>query len=234
MTKHIGIVAISAEGAALCYRTLVSEAQPLMGEHAHPEISLHSFSMTKHMAALERADWQGVSELVQASAEKLVAMGAELLICPDNTVHPAVEQVLAQSPVPWLHIAEVVAAEAAALGYRHLGLLGTGFLMAGPVYPKALAAKGIEMTLPTPEQRLGIDKRIFEELVKGHFSEATRRYFQGVIASLAQRGCDAVVLGCTEIPLLISQAEACLPVLDSTRLLARAALAAATGGQRPD
>ncbi|EKE69472.1 aspartate/glutamate racemase family protein [Gallaecimonas xiamenensis] len=223
----IGILAISGEGAALCYRTLVTEGAELLGPHAHPEIALHCFSMSQYMGPLEAGDWDSVAALMKGSADKLVAMGARLLICPDNTVHPAVEKLRPQSPVPWLHIAEVVAQEAKAKGYRRLGILGTRFLMEGQVYPKALGAQGLEAQIPNSDQRQGIHQRIFDELVYGRFEAASRRYFQDVIESLAAGGCDAVVLGCTEIPLLISQADSVLPVLDSTRLLARAALRAA-------
>ncbi|WKE65392.1 amino acid racemase [Gallaecimonas kandeliae] len=222
--RHLGIAAISAEGAALCYRTLVQEAQAAMGEHAHPEISLHCFSMSEHMAAIEAGDWPQVGRLLLASAQKLVAGGAELLLCPDNTVHPGLALIRAQSPAPWLHIGEEVAKAAQARGFRRIGVLGTRFLMEGPVYPQALAALGMEAVIPDEAQRLGIHRRIFGELVQGRFEPETRRYFQAVIQTLADQGCDAVVLGCTEIPLLIGESDSPLPVLDSTRLLARAAL----------
>jgi len=226
---HIGIVAVSAEGAALCYRTICSEGAALFGRHNHPEVTLHTYPLARYMPPTESGDWAQAAELLLASAKKLVAAGAELLICPDNTIHPAVELIRERCGAPWLHIAEEVAA--AAVGkHRRLGLLGTRYLVEGPVYRDKLSARGLEHELPEPDARQRINDIIFDELVYGRFEPASRRYFQSVIESLAARGCDAVVLGCTEIPLLISPEDSILPVLDSTRILARAALRAAVPG----
>ncbi|MCP5265343.1 MAG: amino acid racemase [Burkholderiaceae bacterium] len=221
---HIGIVACSAEGASLCYRTLCAEGPELLGAHAHPEVSLHSASLADYVACLDGRDMEGVARLMLASATKLAAAGADFLVCPDNTIHQAFPLVEPVSPLPWLHIAEVVVAEAAARGYRRLGLTGTKWLLASEVYPKAVAARGIDLVLPSDAQRDEMGRLIMEELVQGIFRPATIAYFQDVIRGLRTRGCDAVVLGCTEIPLIIDDRNAELPTLDSTRLLARAAL----------
>ena len=225
--KHIGIVAVSAEGAALCYRTICAEAAARLGPHDHPELTLHTWPLARYMRAIEGGGWDEAAELLQSSAEILVRAGAELLICPDNTLHPAVEKVRGGSEVPWLHIAEEVAAVAAERGFRRLGILGTRLLMEGPVYASALGARGITHVIPDASDRARIDAVIFDELVYGRFQDESRWFFRGVIESLGERGCDAVVLGCTEIPLLISDADSPLPALDSTRTLARAALRAA-------
>jgi len=227
MSKHIGIVAVSAEGAALCYRTICAEGAEIFGRHAHPEITMHTYSLSDYMHAIDAGQWDSAGQLILASAEKLENAGADFLICPDNTVHQAIDLVRARSPLPWLHIAEVVASEAAQRGYRRVGLLGTRYLMEGPVYPAKLAPAGLAHRLPDAPSREHINRIIFEDLVYGRFEASARSYFQGVIAALAGDGCDAVVLGCTEIPLLISAADSSLPALDSTRLLARAALRAA-------
>lgn len=224
MSKHIGIVACSAEGAALCYRTICAEGAALMGPHAHPEVSLHSLPLAAYMACLERGDWDGVGELMLDSARKLAAAGADFLICPDNTIHQALPAIAARSPLPWLHIAQEVAQLAQARGYRKLGLTGTAWLVDSAVYPEQLAAHGIEWLRPDPAERAAIDRIIFEELVAGVCSAAALATFQRVMARMKEAGCDAVVLGCTEIPLLINDANAPLPTLDSTRTLARAAL----------
>jgi len=226
--KHVGIVACSAEGAALCYRTLCGEGAVRMGEDFHPEVTMHTYPLGEYMRFGRMGDWEGVAGLMRASAEKLARVGAEILICPDNTVHQVFDLVASDSPVPWLHIAEAVAAEAVEKGYRRIGVLGTRYLMEGPVYPTRLGARGLESCIPTEAERQHIDDAIFRELVKGRFTAESRAYFGGVIARLAERGCDSVALACTEIPLLVSQKDAILPVLDSTRLLARAALRAAT------
>lgn len=223
-TGHIGIVACSAEGAALCYRTLCTEAAQRLGPHAHPEVSMHTPSFDRYVACLERGDWEGVAELMLDSAQKLAAIGADFLVCPDNTIHQALPRVAPRSPRPWLHIAEVVGAEAAARGYRRVGLTGTRWLVAGEVYPEKLAARGIDCLRPEAAEREEINRIIMDELVRGIRKPEAVAYFQDVIARMRQAGCDAVVLGCTEIPLIIDDGNSPLPTLDSTRLLARAAL----------
>jgi aspartate racemase len=176
------------------------------------------------MRHIESDRWDEVAKLLLSSAHKLVEAGAELLLCPDNTVHQALDLVRGQSPVPWLHIAEEVGAVAAARGFRRLGILGTRYLMEGPVYPTALAARGIASDIPDPADRERINAIIFDELVRGAIRNESRAYFQEVIQRLVTRGCDAVVLGCTEIPLLVSESDSEPPAIDSTRTLARAAL----------
>jgi aspartate racemase len=225
--RHIGIVAVSAEGAALCYRTICSEGAALLGRHDHPEVTLHTYPLARYMPPTESGRWEEAAELLLASAKLLVAAGAELLICPDNTIHAGVELIRESLGVPWLHIAEEVASVAVNLGYRRLGLLGTRYLMEGNVYRDKLSARGLDYELPNVAARHRINDIIFDELVYGRFEAPAREFFQGEIRALAARGCSAVVLGCTEIPLLISPGDSSLPVLDSTRILARAALQAA-------
>jgi aspartate racemase len=227
---HIGIVACSAEGAALCYRTICAEGARLLGPHVHPEVSLHSISLAHYVDCLDRGDLQGVGELMLASARKLARIGADFLVCPDNTIHQALPFVEAQSPLPWLHIAEVVAAEAARRGYVRLGLTGTRWLVDSAVYPDKLAAHGLQFVRPTAVERDEINRIIMDELVYGTFNDAGIDYFRTVIEGMKAAGCDAVILGCTEIPLIIDDANSALPTLDSTRLLARAALLRATEG----
>jgi aspartate racemase len=224
MTKHIGIVACSAEGAALCYRTICVEGEQLLGKHAHPEVSMHTFSLDDYMQPIYRGDWQAVGELMLASANKLAKSGADFLICPDNTIHQALRFVEPHSPLPWLHIAECVAAQAVERGYRRLALTGTRWLVDSTVYPEKLEARGLSYLRPTAGERDEINRIIMDELVCSVFKPESVAYFQRVIARLKDEGCDAVVLGCTEIPLIINDGNSALPTLDSTRLLARAAL----------
>jgi aspartate racemase len=227
MAKHVGIVACSAEGAALCYRTLCAEAPALMGEHMHPEVSLHTHPLGEYMGPIRAGDWDAVAALMLSSVRKLVVIGAELAICPDNTIHQAFDRVARESPIPWLHIADAVADEAVAQGFRTLAVTGTKYLMTGPVYPEALGRRGIGCRIPDAAEREAIDRIIFGELVNGVFKADSRRYFNTVFQRLKDQGCDAAVLGCTEIPLLVDPDDCPLPTLDSTRLLARAALRAA-------
>ena len=224
MIGHVGIVACSAEGAALCYRTICVEGAPLLGPHAHPEVSMHTHSLADYMACIDRGDWNGVADLMLASAEKLAAIGAGFLICPDNTIHQALPLVEPRSPLPWLHIAGVVADHARERGFRRLGLTGTRWLVDGDVYPAKLAERGLEHLRPTAAERDEVNRIIMDELVCGVFRPEAVACFQRVMARMKAEGCDAVVLGCTEIPLIMSDANSPLPTLDSTRLLARAAL----------
>ena len=230
MTQHIGVVACSAEGAALCYRTICLEGAQLLGRHNHPEISMHTHPLAEYMKFVDANDWAGVAELMMDSAAKLARAGADFLICPDNTIHQAFDLVEHRSPRPWLHIAREVAREAKRSHFRRLAVLGTRSLMDGPVYPQQLQAAGIEHRMPNPAQRERINQIIFDELVNAQFLPASRAYFTDVIRELKNEGCDAVVLGCTEIPLIVSAESSPLPTLDSTRLLARAALRKAVDG----
>ena len=223
-TLHIGIVGCSAEGAALCYRTICMEGARQLGAYAHPEVSMHTHSLADYMTCLGAHDMNGVAELMLSSAQKLAAAGAQFLICPDNTIHEAFDFVAPKSPLPWLHIAEVVAIEAKARGYRKLGLTGTKWLVDSDVYPAKLSALGLECVKPPEGDRERMDEFVLEELVYGQFTPRSVHFFQSAITRLKLEGCDAVILGCTEIPLIISDANSPLPTLDSTRLLARAAL----------
>lgn len=224
MPKHIGIVACSAEGAALCFRTICAEAPALMGRHRHPDVSMHTHCLADYMEPIYRDDWQGVADLMLSSANKLASCGADFLICPDNTIHRAFELVAPKSPLPWLHIVGEVANVAQARGFRKLAITGTKYTMEGPVYPQKLSALGINHLVPEADERARIDLIIFDELVNGIFLEESCRYFQKVIERMKGEGCDAVVLGCTEIPLIVTDANSPLPTLDSTRILARAAI----------
>jgi aspartate racemase len=224
MTQHIGIVACSAEGASLCYRTICAEGAKVLGPHAHPEVSMHTPSLADYVACLDRGDFAGVGELMLASADKLAKIGADFLICPDNTLHQAFAYVAPRSPLPWLHIAEIVATEAVNRGFRRLGLIGTKWLVDSDVYPEKLATHGLAYARPDAAEREETNRIIMEELVTGTFKPEAIAYFQNTIARLKQAGCDAAILGCTEIPLIIDDTNSPLPTLDSTRLLARAAL----------
>jgi aspartate racemase len=229
MPQHIGIVACSAEGAALCYRTICLEGAAVLGTHNHPEVSMHGHPLSAYMELIRVGDWAGVAQLMLSSAEKLARGGADFLVGPDNTIHQAFDLVEHRSPRPWLHIAREVAREAGRRNFRRLGVLGTRYLMEGPVYPEVLKAAGIECRTPNAEQRARINAIIFDELVNAQFLPRSREYFAEVMGALKREGCDAVVLGCTEIPLIVSDESSPLPTLDSTRLLARAALRKAVG-----
>jgi aspartate racemase len=224
MPQHIGIAACSAEGAALCYRTICTEGPALIGGHGHPEISMHTPSLEDYMRRIYTGDWQSVGELMLASAEKLKRMGADFVICPDNTIHQALPFVEARSPLPWLHIADGVALEAKARGFKRVAITGTRWLVDSEVYPQKLTAHGLDYRRPTTPERDEINHIIMEELVRGVSTPGAVATLQRVIGRLKGEGCDSVALGCTELPIVMNDANSPLPTLDSTRLLARAAL----------
>jgi aspartate racemase len=195
---------------------------------------MHTPSFEDYMVYLRGDDWDGVADLMAESANRLADAGADFLICPDNTIHQAMPQVVPRTRLPWLHIAEVVADEAARRGFRRLAILGTRWLVDSEVYPEKLRARNIEYLRPAAGERDEIDRIIFDELVHGVFQERSTGYVRSVIDGMRRAGCDAVVLGCTELPLIIDDANSSLPALDSTRLLAWAALERATGKRFAD
>lgn len=224
MAKHIGIVACSAEGAALCYRAVAQEAERYMGDHNHPKVTLHSIPLADWIPALDGGDYKSVGRLMLESANVVAGAGADFAICPDNSCHLSWPHFIDDSPIPWLHIAEVVAQEARRNGCKKAGLLGTRFTMTGPFYREMFARYQMEALPPSAEDQKLVHDVIFRELVHGVFPESSRLGYNQVIERLKRQGCDCVILGCTEIPLLVRQDDCPLPTLDSTRLLARAAV----------
>lgn len=220
---HIGIVAGTAEGAALCYRTLYLEAESVMGpRHAHPEITLHSFPLHQYLDAIDRDDWGRVATLMSHSASKLAQVGADFIICPNNTLHKAFSEV--ESPIPWLHIAKPVVEEVLAHRWHRVGILGTQTVMEGAVYSQKLRQAYIDVMIPRMDDRIRIQHIIRSELIVGLFTSKSRLFLQKVILEMADEGAEAIILGCTELPLILSEHSSVLPLLDSTRLLARSAL----------
>ena len=224
MSKHIGIVSVNYEGTALCYRSICEEAAALMGQYQHPEMTIHSFPLADYWPLMSKLDWEGIAGLMLESAEKVARAGADFAISPCNTTHEAFEFVRSRSPIPWLHIGEVVGDAAVSRGLSTLGVLGSRFLMEGNVYRDVLSKRGIEAMIPNANEREKVNTLILNELVNGILRDSTKEVFRGIASQLADRGCDGVVMGCTEIPLILSQDDVEVPLLDSTRLLAKAAV----------
>lgn len=222
--KHIGIVACSAEGAALCYRTIAQEAEKYVGTYNHPTVTLHSIPMADWMPAFNKGDYREIAGFMLRSARVVADAGAKFAICPDNTCHLSFDFFIDRSPIPWLHIGEVVADEARRHGWKRAGLLGTRFTMTGPMYRDVFRRRNIDVLPPAAEDQKIVDDAIWNELVHGEFPESSRLRYNEVIGRLKSQGCDCVILGCTEIPLLIRADDCPLPTLDSTRLLAKAAV----------
>jgi len=225
--KHIGIVACSVEGAALCYQEIGRWGHRLLGENDHPRVTIDSIALGRWMPAFDAGDLPALAAIMLDSTRVLADAGADFAICPDNSAHIAWDDLQAGTPIPWLHIAEVLGAEAQRIGARRVGVLGTRFTMGGRVYPHVLGAMDIEIVVPEGADFDDVDEIIFSELINGIVRDESRRRYVDVIDRLAQRGCDAVALACTEIPLLVGPDDSPLPTLDSTRLLAEAAVRAA-------
>jgi aspartate racemase len=230
---HIGILAHSADGAALCFLEMVRTASRTLGAHEHPEITLSVMPMGPTLPMYERNDYPAVRRHLAHTAHRLAAAGCDFFVCPDNTAHIALEVPGDPLPLPGLHIAQIVAQRAALDGRRTVGLLGTKWTMDGPVYPQAFGRAGIAMRVPESNDRALVDRVIFDELCQGVLFDASRAEYVRIIAGLKDSGCDAVALSCTEIPLLVTPDVSPLPTLDSTRLLAHAAVAAAMQGSVP-
>lgn len=225
--KTLGIVAHSAEGGALCFITACREGAKFLGTHMHPPIVLSAIPMGLSMPGWEAGEHSQIAPHLRSGVEQVARAGADFWICPDNTAHIVLEGMAEGLPIPGLHIADVVCHEIARQGWKHVGLLGTRWTMAGPVYERALRDGGFERLIPEAAQREALNAAIFDELVQGVFREETTRQFLSAIEGLKARGAECVILGCTEIPLVVTPENSPLPVLDSTRLLARHAVARA-------
>jgi len=227
--KHIGILAHSFEGATLCFRTACLEGVKRLGPHMHPEITMTCSPMALVLEAWERGDNDKLRAFFMEDAKKLAAAACDFFVCPDNTAHIALESPGKPFPIPGLHIGEVVAEQAKRDGRTKVGVLGTKYTMTGPVYPGGLGRRGIGWAVPDEADRKIVDDIIFDELCLGVFRDESRDAYVRIIEKLADQGCDAVALVCTEIPLLIGAEVSPLPILDSTRLLAKAAVEVAIG-----
>jgi aspartate racemase len=222
--KTIGIVAHSAEGGTLCFLTACREGALHLGPHMHPRIVLSAVPMGLSLEGWQTGDHKAVAGNLTEGVQQVADAGADFYVCPDNTAHIVLEQIAADLPLPGLHIAEVVAREITTQGWNHVGLLGTKWTMTGPVYARTLEKRGLPRLIPDESMRERLNDAIFDELCQGIFRTETTRLFVEAIEDLRSRGADCVILGCTEIPLIITSENSPLPVLDSTRLLARHAV----------
>ena len=226
--KTIGIVAHSAEGAALCFLTVCREGGVKLGTHMHPTVVMSALPMGLSMRGWETGDYKDVAKYLSQGVQLVADAGADFYVCPDNTAHIVLEQIAADLPLPGLHIAEVVCQEITSHGWKRVGLLGTKWTMTGPVYARALEKRGLERIVPDEPVREQLNNAIFDELCQSIFNAETTQLFVNAIEDLKARGAECVILGCTEIPLIVTEANSPLPVLDSTRLLAKYAVDEAT------
>lgn len=228
--SHVGIVGCSPPGAALCYEIIAKAlSETTDSEHRKLQISLHSHPLSEYMHFIEGGDWDGVAELMLSSGTKLATSGADFLLAPCNTIHVAFDRVAKCSPLPWIHIASEVVAEAKGQGYKRIALLGTSFMMESPIYHQKFTQAGIDCLVPDVSERKRISGYIFAEMVHGNFTSQARQYAVDLIQAMQNRRCDAVALCCTELPLLIKDHETPLPLIDSTKILAYAAIRLMSG-----
>ncbi len=225
--KTIGIAAHSAEGAGLCFLTACRVGGELLGEHMHPRVVLSAVPMALSMPGWRGNDPARVEPHLVEGVRLLAGAGADFFICPDNTAHIVLERCVGGLPLPGLHIADVTCREACRRGFRRVGLLGTRWTMAGDVYRRALAARSVERLVPEPAEQETLNGLIFDELCNGRFGPAVAAPFLRAIERLKERGAEAVILGCTEIPIVVNDENSALPTLDTTRLLARYAVSLA-------
>jgi aspartate racemase len=231
VAQHLGILAHSVEGAALCLTAFAQRGGELLGEHMHPDVTLDCIAMGWSMPAWEADDLVPIRAILARSADRLAAAGADFFVCSDNTAHLALEHPGPDLALPGLHIAQVVAEAAAEAGYRRVGILGTEWTMEAQMYPRVLAEHGLQAEIPGASDRSMVDAIIFDELCKGVFTDSSRDRYIEVINRLRKADCDAVALVCTEIPLLVPAEASPLPTLPSTNLLAVAAAEVAVGRQ---
>lgn len=222
--KTIGIAAHSAEGAGLCFLTAARVGGERLGEHMHPNIVLSAIPMALSMPGWNAGDLAQVTPHLVDGVRMLEHAGADFFVCPDNTAHIALEQCLGDMPLPGLHIAQVIGQEADRRGFSRVGLLGTRWTMTGPVYPRALATRSVELLTPEADEQDTLHGLIFDALCNGRFGPDVTAPFLRAIERLQERGAEAVILGCTEIPIIVSDENSALPTLDTTRLLARYAV----------
>jgi aspartate racemase len=222
--KTIGIVAHSFEGAALCFLTACREGVARLGPHMHPKVVMSSVPLALSMPAWEANDYPAVAKFIAEGVQTVTDGGADFFVCPDNTAHIVLEQIAGDLPIPGIHIADVVCHELSKQGWKHVGLVGTRWTMTGPVYEKALKKRGLERLIPDEATRELLSAAIFDELCQGIFNTSTTDHFLGAIEDLKSRGAECVILGCTEIPLIVTPENSPLPTFDSTRLLAKYAI----------
>lgn len=231
MGKHIGIVAVSPEGSALCYRRIARAAAGIEDPALRPLVTLHNLPFSSYVEAYRAGDWERVGTMLTWSAETLAASGADFLICPDNIAHHAIELARASTVLPWVNMLDLVADAVCADRRATLGLIGTSMIMRSSAYQTTLGLRGVRLLVPDDPEADRIDRIIFEELVEGRTVEASRRFMIAALERLAGRGCDGLILASTETPMLVTPDVCPLPTYDPVSLLADRALSIAINGE---
>jgi aspartate racemase len=229
LPKHIGIVAVSPEGSAFCYRLIGRRASEVPDPAKRPLISMHNRPFSTYLEALAKNDWVTFGQMLADSASVLAAAGANFCVLPDNVAHHALHLAEARSPIPWLNMIQLVADAVAANGCQKVGLIGTNYVMQGSTYQTMLGLKGMHLLIPNADEANEIDRIIFKEAIYGGVRKESRQRVLSAIRGLGERGCDAVIFASSEASLLVNVEDSPLPVFDPVELLAEAAIRHATG-----
>lgn len=229
MPKHIGIVAVSPEGSALCYRDIFRSARKRFGDRIQPTVTLHNLPVQAYVDAAISENWHAIGDMLALSARVLAKAGAEFCIVPDNLLQHGVHLAEHASPIPWLTMTDLVCEAVKNDGRTCVGIIGTKLVMYGSTYQTHLGLKGVRVIAPEEHEANAVDDIMFRELFVGDVQVSSQKRLLDVVRHLKERGCEGVVLACTEAPLLIDQSNSPLPVYDSTALLAEGAVRVSFG-----
>lgn len=229
MPQHIGIVAASPEGSAFCYRRIGRRVSEIERPDLRPTVTLHNLPFATYVEKLNAGDWEGIAAMLGESAHTLHTAGADFCILPDNALHHAVQMAEHRSPIPFLNMIDLVAETVKTNGCSTLGLIGTKFVTFGSTYQTALGLRGMHLLVPDEAGVEEIDRIIFAEAIYGRVRATSRSRVLDAISGLADRGCDALILGCSEASLIMAIEDSPLPVVDPVELLAEAAVQKAMG-----
>ncbi len=233
MPRTIGIVAVSPEGSAACYRLIGHRCSDLPDPAQRPTVVLCNRPLSTYVEALNRGEWPRVADMLRESAVALAHAGADFCVLPDNVCHHALPMAESGSPIPWLNMIDLVADALKASGFKSIGLIGTRFVTFGSTYQIALGLRGMHLHVPPDDETTAIDRIIFDEAVHDRVKPESRRRVLESIRNLKQRGCEALILGATEAAMLVNSDESPLPTFDPVELLVDAALYRALGTLPP-
>ena len=228
--KRIGLLGgMSAESTLLYYKTLIQLTKDRLGGLHGPDLLIRSVDFAPIADAQAEGDWSGLGKTLNKEARTLETAGADLLVLATNTMHKLASDMMQDVSIPLLHIADTTAAAITAAGHKRPALMATAFTMEQTFYTDRLKAQGLEPILPDAADRATIHRIIYDELCRGVINEDSRSMYVAIAERLKDRGADCLILGCTEVCLLLSDENSPLPAFDTTALHCQAALETALG-----
>lgn len=223
--KILGIIGgMSWESTESYYRLINEGIKDKLGGLHSADLLIHSVDFAPIGEMQAEGAWNELGEMMASSGERLQAAGAQGLLMATNTMHKVISDVEAATNLPIIHIADATAKEIEKQGLTKVALLGTQFTMTQDFYKQRLIDAGLQVLLPEDEARAEVHRIIYDELCKGQIVDSSRQYYRQVITDLANEGAEGVILGCTEIGLLIKQTDSPIPVFDTTAIHAAAAV----------